>query len=288
MSLTPGAKLGPYDVIALIGAGGMGEVYKAHDPRLGRTVALKLLPAALTSDPDRRARFEREARAAAALSHPNICTIYDIGEAGRRLFIAMEHLDGATLSDCLVHGPAPMAIGEVLDIGIQITDAFNEARKHHIVHRDLKSANVMLLPRGQVKILDFGLAKRVVPDPDEVTTVAHRTDAGMVVGTAAYMSPEQALGREVDYRSDLFACGVVLYELLTGRVPFAGRTSMEFSTRSSMRRRCRFRASTIGRRTCSCRSWRSCSRKTASAGISRRTRSGATCGGSRTTAPAPV
>jgi non-specific serine/threonine protein kinase len=187
----------------------MGEVYRAHDPRLDRDVAVKLLPAAWATDPDRRTRFEREARAAAALSHPNICTIHEIGEADGRLFIAMELLEGATLSECLATGPALMAIAEVLDldIGIQIADALNAARDKHIVHRDLKSGNIVVLPRGQVKVLDFGLAKRAhadAPKPptddaeaDQTRTAeAGLTQVGTVVGTLAYMSPEQALGAD--------------------------------------------------------------------------------------------
>jgi len=233
MTLAPGCALGPYTITSLLGAGGMGEVYRARDPRLDRDIALKLLPAVWASDPERRARFEREARAAAALSHPNICTIHDVGEADGRLYIAMELLDGATLGDCLATGPAPMAIGEVLDIGIQIADALRAASEKHIVHRDLKSGNIVLLPRGQVKVLDFGLATHALPagQPAEGDTEQTRaaparlTEAGMVVGTVAYMSPEQALGEAVDERSDLFSFGVVLYEILTGRLPFTGRTS---------------------------------------------------------------
>jgi len=237
MTLAPGCALGPYTITSLLGRGGMGEVYRAQDPRLDRDIALKLLPAAWASDPERRARFEREARAAAALSHPNICTIFDVGEADGRLFIAMELLEGATLGDCLATGPAPMAIGEVLDIGIQIADALRAAGEKHIVHRDLKSGNIVLLPRGQVKVLDFGLATRALPagpgasqpadaEAEETRAAPARlTEAGMVVGTVAYMSPEQALGEAVDERSDLFSFGVVLYEILTGRPPFTGRTS---------------------------------------------------------------
>jgi serine/threonine protein kinase len=237
MTLAPGSPLGPYTITSLLGRGGMGEVYRARDPRLDRDIALKLLPAAWASDPERRARFEREARAAAALSHPNICTIHDVGEADGRLYIAMELLEGATLGDCLATGPAPMAIGEVLDIGIQIADALRAAGEKHIVHRDLKSGNIVLLPRGQVKVLDFGLATRALPagpragQPADVeaeetrAAPARLTEAGMVVGTVAYMSPEQALGEAVDERSDLFSFGVVLYEILTGRLPFTGRTS---------------------------------------------------------------
>ncbi len=214
----------------------MGEVYRAHDPRLDRDVAVKLLPAEWVTNPDRRTRFERGARAAASLSHPNICTIHEIGEADGRLYIAMELLEGATLSECLAAGPSPMAIGEVLDIGIQIADGLHAAAEKQVVHRDLKSGNIVLLPRGQVKVLDFGLATRtpcaVLPGhakSEKAGATQARddrlTDAGTVVGTVAYMSPEQALGEELDHRSDLFSFGVVLYELLTGRMPFTGRTS---------------------------------------------------------------
>jgi eukaryotic-like serine/threonine-protein kinase len=230
-----GQTLGPYRILAKLGEGGMGVVYRAHDPRLDRDVALKLLPAEYAADADRRARFDREARAAAALNHPNICTIHEVGEVDGQVYIAMELLDGATLSECLATGPAPMATAEALDIGIQIADALNAAREKHIVHRDLKSGNIVLLPRGQVKVLDFGLAKRARDVPPDAATdlagavetrgaVTGLTEVGAVIGTVAYMSPEQALGEPVDHRSDLFSFGVVLYELLTGRLPFAGRT----------------------------------------------------------------
>jgi eukaryotic-like serine/threonine-protein kinase len=221
-----GQTLGPYRILAKLGEGGMGVVYRAHDPRLDRDVALKVLPAEYAADPDRRARFDREARAAAALNHPNICTIHEIGEVDGQLYIAMELLEGATLRDALATGPSPMGTGEALDIAIQTADALDAARKRHLVHRDLKSANIILLPDGHVKVLDFGLAKRVVEEAEETRTAqAGVTEAGVVVGTVAYMSPEQALGSDVDHRSDLFSFGVVLYELLTGRLPFSGRTS---------------------------------------------------------------
>ncbi len=236
MSLAQGSPLGPYVIRTLIGQGGMGEVYRAHDPRLDRDVAVKLISGAWADDPERRARFEREARAGAALNHPNICTVHEIGEADGRLFIAMELLEGATLNECLAMGPSPMAVAEVLDIAIQIADALHAARQKHVVHRDLKSGNIVLLPRGQVKILDFGLATRCPSGPlvgvqalarsDEPSGGdAPLTDPGTVAGTAAYMSPEHAMGEEVDHRSDLFSLGVVLYELLTGRLPFTGRTA---------------------------------------------------------------
>jgi TolB-like protein len=204
----------------------MGEVYLAQDLRLHRPVALKLLPVEFISDPDRRVRFEREARMAAALHHPHICTIYEVSEAGGRPFIAMEYVDGATLHDRI--RVDLFSLKEAVEISLQIADALDEARTQHVVHRDLKSTNILLTPRGDVKILDFGLAKRVSEAAaHDATTEGGVTDAGMVVGTAAYMSPEQALGRPVDHRSDLFSFGVVLYELLTGRLPFSGRTQME-------------------------------------------------------------
>jgi tetratricopeptide (TPR) repeat protein/predicted Ser/Thr protein kinase len=226
MPIPAGTRIGSYAIERLLGAGGMGEVYLAHDDRLGREVALKILPSDVAAGHDRRARFEREARMAAALKHAHICTIYEVGEASGQLFIAMEYVEGTTLRDRV--RVDSFSLTEALDIAIQIADALDEARQKKVVHRDLKSANILLTPRGEVKILDFGLAKRVEEArPPEATTEAGVTDAGIVIGTAAYMSPEQALGQPVDHRSDLFSFGVVLYELLTGRLPFTGKTSME-------------------------------------------------------------
>ena len=226
--LAAGATIGQrYTIVRLLGRGGMGEVYLVTDMQLHRPVALKLLPVESAADPERRARFDREARLAAALRHPHICTIHEIGEAEGRPFIAMEYVEGKTLRDKCASGP--LAVDETLTIAVQIADALDDAHTHHIVHRDLKSANIVITARGDVKILDFGLAKRV-PGVDgatpEVTTAADLSQAGLVVGTIAYMSPEQALGQPVDHRSDLFSFGVVLYEMLTGRLPFAGHTSV--------------------------------------------------------------
>ncbi len=223
--LASGSRLGPYEIVGLLGAGGMGEVYRAQDPRLHRELAIKVLPAALAADPERLRRFRREATAAAALNHPNICTIHEIGDAEGRAYIAMEYVAGATLRESLTTGPLQPL--RVVSIGLQIADALDAAHSKHIVHRDLKSANIILTTREQIKILDFGLAKQLLLDQADIgaTTLSGATEGGVVLGTLAYMPPEQALGRPVDHRSDLFAVGVVLYELLTGRLPFAGDTA---------------------------------------------------------------
>ena len=223
MTFPAGTKLGAYEVVSLLGAGGMGEVYLAIDRRLGRRVAVKLLPTDLATDPQRRLRFEREARLAAALQHSHICTIHEIGEAAGVPFIAMEYVEGTTLEARVASGPVP--VDEVVAIGLQVADGLDAAHAKHIVHRDLKSANVVLTPRGDVKILDFGIAKRVLDAVSPSgTTQAQLSETGMFLGTAGSMSPEQALGHAVDYRSDLFSFGVLLYELLTGRPPFTGPT----------------------------------------------------------------
>jgi serine/threonine protein kinase/tetratricopeptide (TPR) repeat protein len=225
--LAAGVTIGSYTIERLLGRGGMGEVYLAHDHRLDRPVALKFLPAEFAEDADERARLEREARMAAALRHPRICPIYEVGETpDGRPFIAMEYVEGATLQDRVTIDL--FSVDEAIDIGIQIAEALEEARARGVVHRDLKSANIVLTPAGDVKVLDFGLAKRLEPyGTSDQTTESKLTSHGAVIGTAAYMAPEQALGRPVDHRSDLFAFGIVLYELLTGRLPFAGRTMME-------------------------------------------------------------
>ena len=223
-ALAPGSRLGGYEILDRIGSGGMGEVYRARDPRLQRDVAVKVLPPHATSA-EWRARFEREARTAAALSHPNIATIYEIGEAENRVYFAMELIDGVTLAERVRDGARPL--GEVLDIAIPIADALSEAARKGIVHRDLKTANVMVTARGMVKVLDFGLAK-FLDHPDAMTQL-ELTQAGAVMGTLPYMSPEQILGRPVDTRSDLFALGVMLYELAAGRRPFTGATSGELA-----------------------------------------------------------
>ena len=207
-----------------LGAGGMGEVYLAEDVRLGRPVALKFLPAALKADPDSRARLLNEARAASLLRSPNIAVTYDIGEHAGTDFIVMEYVEGELLSDRVAQGPLP--IREVVEVGMQVADALDEAHGRGIIHRDIKSANLIRTERGLVKVLDFGLAKFLASkEQRQPVTQPQVTIAGMVVGTIWYMAPEQALGRSVDHRADLFSLGVVLYELATGRTPFAGARS---------------------------------------------------------------
>jgi TolB-like protein len=231
MSLAPGSRLGPYEVTSPLGAGGMGEVYRARDTRLGRDVAIKVLPAAFAADPGRVARFTREARAAAALSHPNIAAVFDVGDAEGVSFIAMELVEGQSLAARIDESPLPPR--EVVDVALQVADALEEAHGRGIVHRDIKPANVMVTPRQRVKVLDFGLAKaREAGDADAwaseaATVTASPSLTGAVLGTAPYMSPEQALGRAVDGRSDLFSLGAVIYEAATGRRPFVGITFTE-------------------------------------------------------------
>ncbi len=203
----------------------MGEVYRAEDTRLGRPVALKFLPHGLKSDPESRARLLNEARAASMLRSPNIAVTYDIGEDGGADFIVMEYVDGELLSSRVAKGPLPAR--EVVEIGMQVADALDEAHSRGIVHRDIKSANLMRTERGLVKVLDFGLAKFVSTSGATDVTQAQMTMAGMVVGTVSYMAPEQALGRPVDHRADLFSLGIVLFELLTGRMPFEGTSPTE-------------------------------------------------------------
>src|SRR5215467_9363079 len=209
-----------------LGGGGMGEVYRADDTRLGRPVALKFLPASYQYDPERRARFLREARAASALSSPNIAAIYDIGEHDGSSFIVMEYVEGELLTAKLRRGP--LAVPEALDIATQLMDALEEAHSRGVIHRDIKSSNLIITERGLVKVLDFGLAKMTGPlaagvsDGDRTVPLSQETSVGVVVGTVSYMSPEQALGRAIDHRSDLFSAGVVIYEMLTARLPFDG------------------------------------------------------------------
>jgi serine/threonine protein kinase len=222
-ALAPGARIGSYEVIDRLGAGGMGEVYRARDTRLGRTVALKVLRAG--ADPELLRRLDREARAASALNHPNIVHIYDVGvaasEAGAH-YVVMEHVEGETLRRRLAGGSLP--IPDVLDLGAQLADGLAKAHRAGIVHRDLKPENLMVTPDGLLKILDFGLAKRVVAPLGDLaareTLSRHGTQAGMLLGTLEYMSPEQASGRTVDYRTDQFSLGLILYEMATGRPPF--------------------------------------------------------------------
>ncbi len=229
MNLSPGSRLGPYEVLAPIGAGGMGEVYRARDTRLGREVAVKVLPFELSSDPDRLGRFEQEARSASALNHPNIVTIHDIGRADGVAYIAMELVEGKTLREILLSGVLPTK--QILRIGVQVAEGLARAHSVGIVHRDLKPENLMIGRDGLVKILDFGLAKLSVPESgalSAVPTVAPaQTQPGSVLGTVGYMSPEQASGQPVDFRSDQFSLGSILYEMAAGRKAFARETAVD-------------------------------------------------------------
>ena len=233
--LTPGTRIGAYEISGPLGAGGMGEVYKARDTRLDRTVAIKLLPEQWAADPDRRARFEREARAVAALNHSHICALHDVGEAAAAdngaqasiRFLVMEHLEGQTLADRLLRGPLPIA--DVLRYAIELADALDHAHRRGLVHRDLKPSNVMITESG-TKLLDFGLSKQQsAPDLLALSTLAPdgdvQTAAGAVMGTYPYMAPEQLSGGEADARSDIFALGATIFEMATGRRSFEGKTA---------------------------------------------------------------
>ena len=223
MALSPGSRLGPYEISAQIGAGGMGEVYRATDINLERQVAIKVLPEAMASDPDRLARFDREAKTLAALNHSNIAVIYGLERSGGTLALVMELVEGLTLAERIAQGAIP--VPDVLPIARQIADALQAAHEQGIIHRDLKPANIKLRPEGTVKVLDFGLAKHTATlGPDDVSRSLNHSaaDAGRAVGTPAYMAPEQVQGRVSDARTDLFAFGLVLYEMVTGRLPFPG------------------------------------------------------------------
>ncbi|HEY6930097.1 MAG TPA: protein kinase [Thermoanaerobaculia bacterium] len=224
MSLSPGTRLGPYEILAPLGAGGMGEVYKARDTRLERNVAIKVLPAHLTSSAEIRQRFEREAKTISQLSHPHICALYDVGNHEGVEYLVMEYLEGETLSDRLAKGA--LSLQQTLRYGTEISDALDKAHRHGIVHRDLKPGNVMITTSG-VKLLDFGLAKAMAPPTgSQLTSLPTQaspvTQAGTVLGTFQYMAPEQLEGKEADARTDIFALGVVLYEMATGRKAFSG------------------------------------------------------------------
>jgi eukaryotic-like serine/threonine-protein kinase len=229
MQLAPGVRLGPYDIVAPLGAGGMGEVYRARDTRLDRQVAIKVLPESLSSSPQMRERFEREARAISTLSHPNICTLYDVGNHEGVEYLVMEYLEGESLADRLSRGPLPLP--QVLKFGIEIADALDRAHRQGIVHRDLKPGNVMIT-RGGAKLLDFGLAKYVAAERVEAATLftvqpteqKPLTEEGTILGTFQYMAPEQVEGGDVDGRADIFALGAILHEMSTGRRAFEGKS----------------------------------------------------------------
>jgi len=224
----PGTLIAHYRVVSRLGEGGMGVVYLAEDTRLDRRVALKVLPREVASDPERVQRFVQEAKLASALTHPNVAYIHEIGQHGDLWFLAMEYVEGEPLSTRLREGP--MKIADLVSIGVQVADALDDAHSKGIVHRDIKPANLMLTPRGHVKILDFGLAK--LDRPIEKTDATQLlTSVGLVLGTVEYMSPEQALGRAVDHRADIFSLGVVLYEMATGRLPFQGANASETMAR---------------------------------------------------------
>src|SRR5499426_1384319 len=222
MSLTPGTRLGPYEITATLGAGGMGEVYRARDTRLKRDVALKILPESFATDPERLARFQREAEVLASLNHPNIAAIHGLEESNGTRALVMELVEGETLADRISRGPIP--IDEALPIATQIAEALEAAHEQGIIHRDLKPANIKRRPDATVKVLDFGLAKALDPvgvasanvSQSPTITSPAMSQVGMILGTAAYMSPEQAKGRPADKRSDVWAFGCVLYEMLTG------------------------------------------------------------------------
>ena len=228
MTVARGTRFGPYEVLGPLGAGGMGEVWRAEDARLGREVALKLLPEDFAADPERHARFEREAKLLASLNHPNIATLYGLEQLDGRHFLVMELVEGEDLSARIARGPIP--VEETIPIALQIAGALEAAHEAGIVHRDLKPANIKLRPDGTVKVLDFGLAKAWEVDGGSSsaslspTITEHHTRAGVILGTAAYMSPEQARGKQVDRRADIWAFGVVLWEMLTGNKLFAGET----------------------------------------------------------------
>src|ERR1051326_1180211 len=208
-----GSVFSNYKILEKLGEGGMGVVYKAHDSTLDRIVALKFLPQALTADPSERERFYQEARAASQLLHPNVTAIFEIKESEGQIYLAMEHVDGRTLKK-LIHEEEPLPVRKALDLAIQMCTGLSAAHEKGVVHRDIKSENILVNGKGEVKITDFGLAK--------LKGASTLTKSGSTLGTAAYMSPEQAQGEDVDARSDIFSAGVVLYELLAGKLPFRG------------------------------------------------------------------
>jgi eukaryotic-like serine/threonine-protein kinase len=229
VALVAGMRLGPYEILAPLGGDGMCEVYRARDTRLHRAVALKTLVHHLSSSPELRRRFEREARMISSLSHPHICTLFDVGQEAGLDFLVMEYLEGETLAHRLARGY--LSPEHVLQYGIQIADALEQAHRQGVIHRDLKPGNIMLTKSG-VKLLDFGLAKLAAPEPSPVTAAlsqlatedSNLTDAGVIIGTFQYMSPEQLEGKEADARTDIFALGAILYEMATGKPSFTGKS----------------------------------------------------------------
>src|SRR5580704_13578437 len=228
MAILPGRRLGPYEILSAIGAGGMGEVYRAKDTRLDRIVAIKVLPPHLADSPELRDRFEREARTIASLNHPHICTLYDVGHQDGTDFLVMEYLEGETLAQRLVKGPLPLE--QVLQYAIEIADALDKAHRKGVTHRDLKPGNIMLTKSG-AKLLDFGLAKlkqEVAPASMHLSELPTANDPltaqGTILGTLQYMAPEQVEGKEVDARTDIFAFGAVVYEMATRKRAFEGNT----------------------------------------------------------------
>src|SRR5216684_5416971 len=233
MALSSGTKLGPYEIVAPLGAGGMGEVYRARDTRLERTVAIKILPAQFSSDSVRKQRFGREAKTISSLNHPHICVLHDVGTQDGVDYLVMECVEGETLGKRLEKGPLPL--DQVLRFGMQIADALDKAHRSGVIHRDLKPGNIMLTPTG-AKILDFGLAKPAAPLGSVATLTAAvtqsspMTEQGAIVGTFQYMSPEQIEGKELDGRSDIFSLGAVLYEMLTGQRAFPGKSQLSVAS----------------------------------------------------------
>ena len=230
-ALAAGIRVGPYEIVAALGAGGMGEVYRARDTKLRRDVAIKVLPESFANDPDRLARFQREAQVLASLNHPNIGGIHGLEESGSVRALVMELVEGEDLSQRIARGPIP--IDEALPIARQIAEALAAAHEQGVIHRDLKPANIRVRSDGTAKVLDFGLAKTMEPVSSadavrahslRITSPAALSGAGLILGTAAYMSPEQARGKSLDRRTDIWSFGCVLYEMLTGRAPFAGNT----------------------------------------------------------------
>src|SRR5215831_608310 len=221
MALAPGTRLGPCEILAPLGAGGMGEVYRARDTRLERTVAIKILPAQFSSDPVRKQRFEREAKTISSLNHPHICVLYDVGNQDGVEYLVMECIEGETLAKRLEKGP--VTLDQVLKFGAQISGALDKAHQNGVIHRDLKPGNIMLTTMG-AKLLDFGLARPTVTAM--APAQSSMTEEGTIVGTFQYMSPEQVEGKELNGRSDIFSLGAVLYEMLTGKKAFEGKSQL--------------------------------------------------------------